>query len=275
MFKTLTNHPVHILDDEAKMSQSALIPFCSFGDRMDTLGVKVGDFKAPACNSFNSVKRLNQICYEMDLNLGSFNNKSGKGKQLEYGLILILDFNEERQWDFENEIHFHEGKEEINLYIPDDSNGIKVHLETISNTLKQLIMSSNNFTYLFLGPVTLSGEGQYNLNILKEIKVTDSFLKLPRKVRGCQNETFHDQCITRLYMETAGMKCGCLPISIASFEVHTWYLFHLIYVSFILVNISLRFSMASRLSKNNQSSPPGQDWLLWITSETREDDLVI
>ena len=26
------------------------------------------------------------------------------------------------------------------------------------------------------------------------------------------------------------------------------------------------FLMASRLSKNNRSSPPGQDWLLWITN---------
>ena len=43
----------------------------------------------------------------------------------------------------------------------------------------------------------------------------------------------------------------------------------------LLVNISMWFSMASRLSKNNWSSPPGQDRLLWITNETWEDDLVI
>ena len=43
----------------------------------------------------------------------------------------------------------------------------------------------------------------------------------------------------------------------------------------ILVNISMWFSLVSRLSKNNRSSPPGQDRLLWITSETQEDDLVI
>ena len=36
----------------------------------------------------------------------------------------------------------------------------------------------------------------------------------------------------------------------------------------LMVNISMWFSMASRLSKNNWSSPPGQDRLLWITNET-------
>ena len=73
--------------------------------------------------------------------------------------------------------------------------------------------------FTFIGPVTLSGEGQYNLNIIKEIKVTDSFLELSRKIRGCQNETPYGQCITRLYIENAKTDCGCLPISIASFEV--------------------------------------------------------
>ena len=138
MLQTLINHPVHILDDEAKMSQSAFIPFCSFGDRMDTLGVSVEEFKAPVCNSFKSVKRLNQLCYELDLNMESLNSKSGKEKQLEYGLILILDVNENRQLTIENEIHI-EGKEEMNLFVPENTNEIKVHLDTISNTLKQII----------------------------------------------------------------------------------------------------------------------------------------
>ena len=67
--------------------------------------------------------------------------------------------------------------------------------------------------------MTLSGEGQFNLNIVKEIKVTDAFLQLPGRIRGCQNETPYSECITRLYMENAKRECGCLPISIASLEV--------------------------------------------------------
>ena len=71
--------------------------------------------------------------------------------------------------------------------------------------------------------------------------------------------------------DQAPEECSCLCLKMI--EVATIIL-NMIVIC-ILVNISLRFSMASRLSKNNQSSPLGQDWLLWITSETREDDLVI
>ena len=37
-------------------------------------------------------------------------------------------------------------------------------------------------------PLKLVGEGKYNLNAVKEIKVTDSYLGLDMKDKGCQNE---------------------------------------------------------------------------------------
>ena len=58
------------------------------------------------------------------------------------------------------------------------------------------------------------GEGQYNLNNMKEISVTDSFMGLHRDTRNCQNiETFND-CQTRAYMEKLRKECGCLPLSL-------------------------------------------------------------
>ena len=60
----------------------------------------------------------------------------------------------------------------------------------------------------------LIGEGEYNLNVLKEIVVTNSFLGLDENVRGCQNEEPLDNCTTRHYMESLSKNCGCLPISI-------------------------------------------------------------
>ena len=68
---------------------------------------------------------------------------------------------------------------------------------------------------LFLAdPVTLVGEGQYNLNILKQIDVTDSYLGLDQNVRGCQNYEPYDNCTTRNYIENLREKCGCLPLAI-------------------------------------------------------------
>ena len=65
--------------------------------------------------------------------------------------------------------------------------------------------------------MTLTGEGEYNLNILKEIEVTDSFYELDNEVRKCQsykgNGTY-DFCTSRYFMEQMRLKCGCLPFAI-------------------------------------------------------------
>ena len=66
--------------------------------------------------------------------------------------------------------------------------------------------------------VKFIGEGEYNLNVLKEIKVTDSYLGLDQRERGCQNEEPPDTCTTRKYHKTILGKCGCLPVNIRLFN---------------------------------------------------------
>ena len=58
------------------------------------------------------------------------------------------------------------------------------------------------------------GDGEYNLNVLKEIRVTDSFLGLDEYIRGCQNEEPLDNCTTRQYIDSLMYQCGCLPYNI-------------------------------------------------------------
>ena len=67
----------------------------------------------------------------------------------------------------------------------------------------------------------LIGEGKYNLNAIKEIKVTESYLGLDIEDRGCQNEEAVEECTTRQYIQNLRQKCGCLPFQItASKEFH-------------------------------------------------------
>ena len=54
---------------------------------------------------------------------------------------------------------------------------------------------------------------KYNLNVVKEVSVTDSFLALDKKISGCQKESFND-CTTRKYMNTLLSKCQCLPFQL-------------------------------------------------------------
>ena len=65
---------------------------------------------------------------------------------------------------------------------------------------------------MFLEPVRLIGEGEYNLNVLKEIKVTESYLGLDENITGCHNEESF-MCTTKEYVDTTLKNCGCLPLN--------------------------------------------------------------
>ena len=68
----------------------------------------------------------------------------------------------------------------------------------------------------------LIGEGEYNLNVLTEIKATDSYVGLDQDVTKCQNEEPFFNCTTRNYIENIRAKCGCLPLTVqVSIEVNS------------------------------------------------------
>ena len=63
-----TNHPVHIQDEDGKLSPTALIPFCEFGGNMSVMGVKIDQIDVPVCNSFRPKIKGDQLCYTVDPN---------------------------------------------------------------------------------------------------------------------------------------------------------------------------------------------------------------
>ena len=74
--------------------------------------------------------------------------------------------------------------------------------------------------------VKLRGEGKYNLNAVKEIKVTESYLALDMKDKGCQDVEPLEECTSRHYIDMLLNQCGCLPLrTIISKKVHTSILF--------------------------------------------------
>ena len=44
-------------------------------------------------------------------------------------------------------------------------------------------------------------EKEYNLNVVKEVKVTEAFLGLGKEVIKCQNDETYDDCRTRQYFD--------------------------------------------------------------------------
>ena len=55
---------------------------------------------------------------------------------------------------------------------------------------------------------------EYNLDAIKEIKVTDSFLSLSQDVIECQNEESYDDCATKKYIDSVLDQCECVPFNI-------------------------------------------------------------
>ena len=65
-----------------------------------------------------------------------------------------------------------------------------------------------------LEPLRLYGPGEYNLNVVKEIVPTESFLGMDKEVRGCQNDEAYEDCTTKLFRKTMIAECNCLPYNI-------------------------------------------------------------
>ena len=95
LLQTVSNHPVHILNDEGKFSPSSFIPFCSFGDTF--IGAETKEFPIPVCDIFKPKHYFDQLCYET--NLQELKDSYTLRHQLKFGLTLALDYNEERQID--------------------------------------------------------------------------------------------------------------------------------------------------------------------------------
>ena len=140
LFKTVTNHPVHILDRNKNRSPSSLIPFCAFGDDMKAMGTKMEGFDLPVCDSFLEKVRNDQLCYEIDLN-NYIRDEMDIENKLKEGLVLILDLNEDRQikefWPIKNES---EGETAASL--KDET--FEIHLDTISKIILYRVFLNKN-----------------------------------------------------------------------------------------------------------------------------------
>ena len=99
---TITNHPVHIFDDNGNPSPSAFIPFCQFGKskNVSAMGMKTDLFSVPVCNSFKAKIFYNQLCYEVDVK-DIFKKNHFTSTELELGLSFLVDTNFNRQYSME------------------------------------------------------------------------------------------------------------------------------------------------------------------------------
>ena len=105
-------------------SPSSFIPFCHFGKEF--IGAKINEYKIPVCNIFKPRNHIDQLCYETDLQ--DLKDSQKIWKQLEMGLTLVLDFNEERQNYNINE----KSETERLIVLYPNHKDVSIYLDTIS-----------------------------------------------------------------------------------------------------------------------------------------------
>ena len=200
LLKTVINHPVHIVDNKGNLSPSAFIPFCSFGDDFESMSTTIENFSLPVCNSFEAVIHKDQLCYQVDLE--KFRKKKNFKEQLVNGLVLILDYNEDR-----------------NMYNSPSStlNQGYISIDTISTNFRKMLNSLNVIVTLqpFSDDLILPVENrEFEIKMFKEIQVTDSFLGINEDVRGCQEKEIYDDCIRHSHVDKIRNSCSCVPLSL-------------------------------------------------------------
>ena len=85
------------------------------------MGRQIIGFHDPVCDSFEAKVRNDQLCYEVDLE--KYKDKHKIKEQLKSGLVLLLDYNLERQSEMYNPKKVHKDSSE---------NKVHIYLDTIS-----------------------------------------------------------------------------------------------------------------------------------------------
>ena len=105
LIEKISSHPIHIINEDQKLSPSAFIPFCAYGRNTVMMGSKAIQFHNPVCNSFKAKIFNNQLCYEVDVSrIVDRQNITEEEEQenLKIGLTFLMDYNEDRQWDYQD-----------------------------------------------------------------------------------------------------------------------------------------------------------------------------
>ena len=54
---------------------------------------------------------------------------------------------------------------------------------------------------------------------MKQIKVTEEFLQLDKRIINCQNEEALHDCMTRLHVDEVQNQCNCTPYAMRNFTI--------------------------------------------------------
>ena len=70
-----------------------------------------------------------------------------------------------------------------------------------------------------LDPVELIGEGNYEVEEVKEVAITDDFVTLDEDSRKCQIVSTFEDCVTQYFLKALIDNCHCLPYNLQNYTL--------------------------------------------------------
>lgn len=126
----VTSNPIHILDDDGRLSPSAFVPFCEIGGDISKMSQKIYQFSFPVCNSLKPRVLNDRLCYS--LNPNDFIKDPDDIKR---GLLLVIDYNMDRQINFmsQNVVGITQGSSITSkaTEATDSKDKVSIHLDTL------------------------------------------------------------------------------------------------------------------------------------------------
>ena len=129
---------MHLYDASGDLSPSAFIPFCDFGSgsSISAMGNMSDIYEIPVCKSFQAKILNDQLCYQVDLE--KYKSNDNVANDLKSGLVLFLDYNEDRQASLEEtdeqSTNYHRFVDRIDGSL--DGESASIYLNTIGKIVK-------------------------------------------------------------------------------------------------------------------------------------------
>ena len=99
---------------------------------MTALGEYIDEFDVTVCDIFEAKVHNDQLCYEVDLD--SYKDRLNIEKQLKNGLFLVIDYNEDRQFDRQFETEDNKKAKEIEIirsFLKYEGVSAEIHLDSL------------------------------------------------------------------------------------------------------------------------------------------------
>ena len=71
-------------------------------------------------------------------------------------------------------------------------------------------------------PEKFYGGGNIRIKGVKQVQITNDYLRLDMQTRGCQNDNTYEDCVTDLYLDSLMEECNCLPFNLQNYSKQDW-----------------------------------------------------